>query len=378
MKRLFLTGLFFLQLPLLAKSLSCAVPENIVSTITPLFSETIAYTKRKVNVNAYSSNKEALEALYVKKAQFAVVRSDILWQLHKGSFKWSALKDAYISISILPYFANLYLVQANAYDDIDVEDLKDKNVSVGLMGESNAYLLKYLLKLTHTEHMVYYKSIAYTDSLRALQKKTIDAFFGFLPSDYENDTFHFQTIFSNQSTAFMEDASCYKVDYDGIHVPYMLIAAKDVSDEEIENVIYRLKEKGVFSPQTDAQYGPINRYVLQHLEQVQLAFNALAAKEEMHTKKERTTMLKVVSQTCLKYHYGFLKLLRRKPALKKKVRYIKSHHPSRYTEAKRLLQNIDTVLLYVDAHKTSCDHTLLAQKTAEFKNISKHIKLLAK
>jgi len=378
MKWRFFTFFLCLQLPLLAQSLSCAVPKNVVSTMAPLFSEKIAYTKLKVHIKSYANNKKALEALQEKKVKFAVVRSDILWQLHKEAFKSTHLKDTYIGISILPYFANLYLVQSNEYYDIDVEDLKNKDVSTGVLGEENGYLLKSLLKLTQTEYKVHYKSIAYVNSIKSIEHNTLDAFFGFLPSSYENDSFHFQTIFSNKSTAFMEKMGCYKVDYDGIHVPYMLIADKNATDEEIENMIYRLEEKNIFSAQTDERYGPVNRYVLQHLEQVQLALNAQAAKVASQKRDESIKAPMVVSKTCLKYHYGFLDLLRRKPGLKKKLRYIKNKRPSHYKQAKEYLRNIEMVLLNIDAEKHTCDKSILEEKTRKFKSIERSVKALAR
>jgi len=374
MKSFMLLLVLLLQFPLFAKSVYCAVPVNITPKVKTLFREKIDYTQMLVIPKPYTDNKAALTALLKKEVNFAVIRSDILWELEKGSFKWQALKKKYITISTLPYTAQLYLIRSPEYYDIDIEELKHKSVSIDMMGQANAYLLKRLLRLTGTQHTVQYKSIGYKTSLKRLNDNTLDAFFGFLPSSFENEHFHFQTIFSNRITTYLKNQNLYIVDYNGIHIPYTLIASNDTSDEEIENIIYRLEEKGIFAPQTDEHFGPMNLYVRQHLEQIQLALNAKAAKNISSSIKSP----KVSGQACLKYHYGFLDLLRRKPALKKKLRTIRSKYPTRYSDAKLYLKKIETILLNMDAHKQSCNTSILKEKTNSFKAVSRKINTLAR
>ena len=366
--------LFFLLLlsPIWAKKVLCAVPKNIHTELSPIFKKDIDYTHIKVITKPYPDNKKTLKALQDKKVKFAIVRSDILWHLQQDTFKWGKLKTDYITIGTLPLKAQLYLVRSSEYYDMDVENLKTKQVSVGNMGESNAYLLKSLLKLYHGEHAVHYKSIPYHTSLKALDDNEIDAFFGFLPPSYENDSFHFQSIFSKQTTHYLDSKKIYTIDYNGIYVSYTLVASKDANDEEIENVIYRLEERGIFEPQTDEHYGPVNRYVLQHLAQIRLVLNARTA-EKMSSQAPR-----ISSQKCLKYHYSFLDLLRRKPAMKKKLRLIKQKYPKRYTKARKYLYEAENILLNIDAQKQTCDLSYIKQKKKRFQHIEKNIYILEK
>jgi hypothetical protein len=352
-----------------AKNVLCAIPQNIHSELSSLFKTPIDYTHTKVIIKTYPDNKKTLKALQNKKVKFAIIRSDILWHLQQGSFKWRQLRENYITISTLPFKAQLYLVRSHEYYDMDLENLKTKEVSVGSMGESNAYLLKSLLNLYHGEYTVHYKSIPYNTSLKALDDNEIDAFFGFLPPSYENDSFHFQSIFSEQTTTYLEHQKLYNIDYNGIYVSYTLVASKDADDEEIENIIYRLEERGIFEPQTDEHYGPINRYVLQHLAQIRLVLSARAAKQSIQAPR-------ISSQTCLTYHYGFLDLLRRKPAMKKKLRLIKSRYPKRYTNARKLFYEAENILLNIDAQKQTCDLNYIKQKKRRFKKIIKNISSL--
>jgi len=371
MKYYFIFYLLLLS-PVWGKNVLCAIPKNIHSKLSHIFEEPIDYTHIQIVTKAYPDNKKTLQSLQDKKVKFAIIRSDILWYLQQGSFKWSHLKENYITIGTLPYKAQLYLVRSGEYYDMDVENLKTKQVSVGSIGESNAYLLKSLLNLNHEKYTVHYKSIPYQDSLQAIEDNEIDAFFGFLPPSFENDSFHFQSIFSEQTTHYLEDQELYTINYDGIHISYTLIASKYASDEEIENVIYRLEERGIFEPQTDEHYGLVNRYVLQHLAQIRLVLHARAA-QQVSTHAPR-----ISSQVCLKYHYGFLDLLRRKPAMKKKLRFIKGRYPKRYTNAKKFFYEAENILLKIDAQKQMCDLHFIQQKKNRFQHIEKNIYTLTK
>ena len=372
MKYYFLFYFFLLLSPIWAKTALCAVPKNMHAQISPIFKKNINYTHIKVITKPYPDNKKALQALQEKKVKFAIIRSDILWRLQEGSLKWSQLIGNYITISTLPYTAQLYLVRSSEYYDIDVENLKAKQVSVGSMGESNAYVLKSLLNLNQGKYSVQYKSIPYHDSLQAIEDNEIDAFFGFLPPSFDNDSFHFQSIFSEQTTHYLETQKLYTTDYNGIHVSYTLVASKDANDEEIENIIYRLEERGIFEPQTDEHYGPVNRYVLQHLAQIRLALSTRTTTQtSLHTPN-------ISSRVCLKYHYGFLDLLRRKPTMKKKLRLIKRKFPKRYLEAKKNLQEAENILLSIDAQKQTCDLSYIKQKKRRFEQIIKKLSSLKK
>jgi len=367
--------LFLLTLSQLqAKSVTCAIPKNMLSSVEPLFKEEITYTKMSVVTKAYTSNKDTLQALLKPHVKFAIVRSDVLLRLQEEKASWGALKDAYITIGTLPYLSKLYLVQAEDAYDIDLNSLKGQRVSIGSLGEGNAHVLKNLLHLNQLNYAVRYKRMSYEKSLLSLKKGSIDAYFAFLPPSFENGDFHFQTTFSNEVTSYLEQQVALHVDYTGTTVPYVLVADKNASDEEIENIIYRLEEKNIFSPQTDERYGTVNRYVMQHLEQIQLALNT----KPVTTTTQQTYAPRVSSQQCLTYHYGFLDLLRRKPPLKKKLRIIRNKKPSRYKEAKKYLRQIETVLLNMDAKKHTCDKGILEEKTKKFKSIERNVRALAR
>ena len=364
---LLLYVLFFVQAE--AKRLRCAVPEALYHDIDTLFKEKITYTKLQVKVIAYPDNKKALLAVKEGKSKFAVVRSDILWRLHEHRLRWEGFSESYITIATLPYQSHLYLVQDKEHGDINIDSLNKKQVSVGSIGEANGYLLKSILALNHMRYQIAYKSIPLKTSMKAIKFNELDAFFGFLPSMLESTNFHFQTLFSDQTTRYLESQEIYTVDYNGIHLPYILVAANDVTDEEIENVIYRLEERGIFTPQTDEQYGEMNLYLLQHLEQVKLALDARAP---IITPSKNSYIPHVLSEACLSYHYGFLDLLRRKPRLKKKVWRLGNK------KARSYLREIEQILLAIDRKKHTCDHRFLEEKTAAFKSIEQNIHILGR
>jgi len=350
------------------KQVLCAVPQSIAEDMSPLFRTAIAYTQMKVKLKSYADNKQSLQALADKEVKFAIVRSDILHALTQDTFHWPKLKDIYITLSTLPFSAQLYYVQSGVLYDIDLVDLQERVVSVGAMGDANAYVLKDLLGHYGLRHAIHYKSLDYKTSLQAIEDNTLDGYFGFLPKSFENDSYHFQSLFSDESMQYVKAQNIFSVNYEGISVSYTLLASKDASDEEIENVIYRLEEKKMFSPQTDENFGPVNLYVLEHLAQIQDALDVQAS--QLNKNVAKTTVL---SQVCLDYHYGFLDLLRRKPALKKRVRGLKRKGLTVYKVAKNELKEIENILLTIDAKKKVCDLSFIKNKKNVFLKIAHKI-----
>jgi len=355
------------------KDISCAVPSKIISFVSPIFKEKIVYTHRSVIIKPYQDNLAALNAVRSNKMDFAVIRADIL--AHIQTIK--PFSSEYITISMLPFVSRLYLVQNADEYDIDLDTLQEKNVSIDRLGEENAYLLKDILKQYDLKYSVHYKSIPYKETLQQLTDGELDAYFGFLPISYETGTYHFQSIFSNRTTAYFEDQGIYKVDYDGIHVPYILVASMKASDEKIENMIYRLTERKLFAPLTDIRFGEINRYVLQHLEQIRMSMEALQKKDSRLTAKKSQESSKM-RPACLQYHYGFLDLLRQKPPLKKKLKFIKHIHPEKYKQAWILIKEIDSILIKIDKNREECELHFLQKEKEKFRSVSKKIKILAK
>ena len=356
-----------------ATNFICAVPSQMKKKISTLFSPSLHYGENIIKIKIYPNNKSALQALAFGQANFAIIRADILWHIQSGSLNWHNLQGQYLNIASLPYIANLYLIQSFDKYDIDLMDLKKKKVSINTLGDANNFLLKSLLALFDIKYNIFYKSIPYSESFLKIQAHNIDAFFGFLPQGAENANFHFQNIFSSESMSFMQNIPCYQVDYDGIHTHYMLIANKKATDKEIESIIYILEKKGIFDASTDESYGAVNRYVVQHLTQVRRIIEEEDDKKLQIEHKSQQT----ATPLCLKYHYGFLDLLRKKPALKKKLRTIKQKYPNRYLEAKRSLQRIENILISIDKEKDSCSIKSLKQKSLLFKKISQKLYRLA-
>ena len=333
-----------------SRTIDCMVPREIIKKVQPLFKETILYNKLKVNVKATQDDKEALRYLVDEtKAKFAIVRRDVLWQIDQNK---SALKDSYILISELPFEAMLYLVQGVDSFDMDLDSLEKKKVSVGNLGEANNFYLKALLKKSRIRNTVLYKSIGYKKTIQALKKEKIDAYFGFLLPCKESNDLHFQTLFSEETEAYFKNMRIFNVDYNGIASPYVLVAAALADDEEIESMMYRLMEKELFVPVTYKGFGPINRYVLNHLEQVKIVLKSTYEKNKNN--EEQSRQVDVLSKVCRKYHYGFLKLLRQKPAWKKKLKRLGD--PKRRT---KLIKAFNRILLDLEAKKEQCDLTFL-------------------
>lgn len=355
-----------------AEEILCAVPGYIKPIVSSLFEKEVDYTKQSVKLIKYFDNKQTLLSLKDPKIKFAIVRSDILLKIQQDHLPWKKIKNHYITISTLPYSSQLYLVQNKDKYDINIDSLLGKRISIGSLGDEHGYILKSLLDPPEFRYQLNYMSLSFEKSLKSIKRNTLEAYFGFLPTQMETDKFHFQSTFSVKEISILKQHKGLDIRYFGASVSYILIANTNTNDKEIESLIYRLEEKGLFSPITDRRYGHINRYIVQHLEQIQMVLNTKNIIMQNSTEVKNP----MISKSCLNYHYGFLKLLRQKPALKKKIRMIRYRRPSKYKSAKSYLQRIEFILASIDAQKRNCDLFFLHKKTSSFKLTAQHINSL--
>lgn len=348
------------------KTITFSVPKMLLPRMQSVLPKRIGYTGMSVKTMTVDTNRDALLSLREHRADFALVRSDILWHLQRKELLWGNLTQEYITLSTLPFFSTLYLVQSAQNYDAYLSDLSGKRISVGSMGEGNGHMLKTLMRLLGAPFRIHYLSVRYASSLVKIRKGELDGFLGFLPSAFENDDFHFQTLFSREVTEWAKAEPYLKVDYDGIHVPWTIVAATWASDEAIENVLYSLSSRKIFSPQTDGRYGTVDRYVNQHMNQVRFALRLRAEQEAKAQMEEEPLPSKGrMGRVCLQYHYGFLKLLRRKPHLKRRAR--------RSVAARKILGQLESILIAIDRKKNSCDLSYLRSESDRFNRMASHI-----
>lgn len=337
----------------------CLVPRNIKNSILPLFSNTIPYTKMKVIIKGVSIENTINMLNQSQNIKFAIVRRDILWQIQQG--KESKQKSKYITIGELPYKAQLFLLQNSKDFDIDIDMLKGKTVSIGVLEDKNTKYIKNILNLYQSTYNLFYKSFSYKKSINGLHKGLIDVYFTFLPTLLNIDNIHKQTLFSKEVFSYFENLEIFEINYNGIFSPYILVASEDATDEEIENIIYRLMEKKIFNPITDTRFGIINQYVITHLESVKKAL-------QKESPKINQSINNHFNSICRKYHYGFLKLLREKPLLKKKLQNINN-----IKQKQKYIKQINKILINIDAHKSKCNLTYLKKRKKEFYILKKTI-----
>jgi len=357
MKILIIFICFFIYID--AKTIKCAISSTMDNAVKTIFKEKIAYSHLKVKTIVSQNILEDLNTQ--KNVKFAMIRRDILWQQQENN---TTFKNSYITISELPYFDQLFMIQQRDKLDLEIDMLVSKRVSIGSLDSHNVYYLKRLLNQYKDKYKVFYKSYTYKNSLKALDDNTIDTYFAFLPPSYGSSKYHFQTLFSDSTLRYFENTQVFKIDYNGIFSPYVLIASKEANDEEIENIIYRLMDKNIFSPLTDERFGTVNRYVMRHLSAVKSALE----KKRRLVLNVKNNGDKYIDITCRKYHYGFLKLLRQKPTFKKKVKKL-------YDSVKRksFLHDINKILLDIDSVKDECNLTFLSREKIKFNQIKKNI-----
>ena len=346
-----------------ASAQKLVAPKEVLKDITEIFKEKISYTGLEITSYSAQSNMSALKKIQNSKSQFAVIRADILYNVAHLHSRDTKLRDSYIVLSKLPYRAQLYLLQKKNASEIYLDELKYKKVSIDILGNDNSHMLKEILKIYGISFYIDYKALDMKDSLEEISSGKIDAFFGLLRKFKQHQFYNTQTIFSKRTINYLKaHPNGLEVgDYE-IQVPYMLVTSKKTSDEEIESIIYRLKKKKLFSPVTDTKYGMINLYLMQHLREVEMTIA-----QEQHSKINSS------SSICKEYHYGFLRLLRRKPSIKKVIKKIKRVSPTHYKQSMLLLKDINKVLVQIDAKRDRCDMQFLKDKKSEFLRIERSV-----
>jgi hypothetical protein len=110
---------------------------------------------------------------------------------------------------------------------------------------------------------------------------------------------------------------------------------------------------------------------MEHLNRVESTIAAEHQKKIDSFKKEG-----ISSQKCKEYHYLFLNLLKRKPNLKKLLKKIKKEVPQNYDKGRKLLREINFILIDIDSKRDRCDEIFLKSETKHFKEVEKKIKKL--
>ncbi len=365
MKRYLIVTIFLTSYFFASNNITCLVPNVLYNKIATIFKAPILYNKTNITTKKYKSTGDAIKKIVNSEAKCAIVRSDILYRIkNKYLYQDNNTTQGYIVLSRLPYTAKLYLVRPSVYNDINLRNLMGMTVSVDRITEDNVWALKALLGSAKS-HKIRYVSIPFTKSLKKMDKNEIDAYFGFLDESQENDLYHFQSHFTNSETNAINKEHLYLLDFNSIKVPYFIVTSKNTTDKEIEALLYRLAEKDLLTPITNKRYGKADSYLPLHLEQVKLALNERYKKEsDAHADGYRSS---IISSVCMTYHYGFLKLLRQKPLLKKRL----GHSMNR--RAKAVFYRLDNILVKIDAHKYECDLAYLKRQKKQFSDLSKQL-----
>ena len=359
-----------------ASAKKLAAPKEVLKDIAEVFKEKISYSDLKITAYPTPNNMSALKKVQNAKSQFAVVRADILYNVTRLHSQDTKLKDNYIVLSKLPYKAQLYLLQNKDTAEIYLDELKYKTVSIDVLG-NNSLLLKQILKMYGVSLHVDYKALEINESLEEISSGKIDAFFGFLRKFKQHQFYNTQTIFSKKTIDYLKaNPKGLEVGEYEIQVPYVLIAHKETSDEEIESIIYRLKKKKLFSPLTDTKYGMINLYIMQHLREIERIMEKELRSRIVAPGVALDGQVNARSAICKEYHYGFLRLLRRKPSIKKVLKKMKRVRPSHYKKGVLLLKDINKILIQIDAKSDRCNIQFLKDKKSEFLRVEKSVKNL--
>ncbi len=350
-------------------NITCLVPDTIYKKVAPIFKTLVSYTKTEIITKKYVSTSDAIKKITSNEVKCAIVRSDILYRIkNRYLYQEGNNTQGYIVLGRLPYTAKLYLVRPSVYNDINLKDLIGMTVSVGRITETNAWGLKIVLGGTKS-HKIKYVSIPFKMSLEKMDKNEIDAYFGFLDESQENDLYHFQSHFTDSEIESINNEHLYLLDFNSIKVPYFIITSAIATDKEIETLLYRLAEKDLLTPITSKRYGKADSYLPYHLEQIKLALSE-KYKIESNTYTD-DYKFDSLSSVCMAYHYGFLKLLRQKPLLKKKLS--KSTNMGGYSHKKAIFYGLDNILIEIDKHKYKCDLEYFKKQKKRFSNLSRQL-----
>lgn len=360
-------GLSVFVVGIYARDISCAVTKEVHQDAMLLLDGEMKYTKSNLTTHKQQSNLDALQAVSDNHADFAIVRADVLY----AATEQKKPNDYdYVVISKLPFKAKLFLIQDSSNIDIYLDELQGRLVSVDSLGDSSGHILKEALKPYNIHNSVALKAIDIDKSLDDIYLHKLDVYIGFLRKSPQNNNFNIQTIFSEETISHMKmHPRGTEVGEFDIEVSYMLIARANISNKEAKAIILRLKQQQLFDPPHSNQYGDVNIQLMNNLEDID--------KMLVGKKIQKSSSMPVRSgNICISYRHGFLKLLRRKPNIRKVLMRIKREHPKHYHLAKNYMKNLENILLEIDAQKSDCNGEYIQNKREIFLSVEEKIKRL--
>ena len=233
MQKVFLRYIWFLMLPLFSLA---SVPILISQSISDVVSSNNDVL-RLLDPIIQKNDSFILPAFIQGKANFAIVRSDILEEYYKKKNN----SRPYHIIGKVSKKSVLYYLSTQNNTIKSVKDLHHKTVSIGLLGDKANVYLKHILNENNSTYKINMISKDFFHSLSALKDERIDAIFMFGIEDFKikfrqyikpYPKGFFSTLKANKTLTCKKN-SCY--------MSYYLIAADSVGKQVMHNIYQQTK-----------------------------------------------------------------------------------------------------------------------------------------
>ena len=150
--------------------------------------------KIKANNIYRPNNMKIVKDLESSESNFAIVRGDVLGFKNAGTHNLSV----YNNYGILCQTSNNILFLVSNQEINSLYDLRDKILSVGEVSDIAQVYIQSMIKDNGIIRDIHFQSLSVNDSIKALEKKKIDAFFLFAPKEtiytYLKKGFHISSI----------------------------------------------------------------------------------------------------------------------------------------------------------------------------------------
>ena len=254
---IFLIQSYIYSLPIdsnITSSIEVNITMSMEKNITNIFSKF-----KNLKIITTQSTKESLDNIKNSVTDFAIVRRDLLYLSFKGLDGFNFI-DYYL-ISKIESFSYLYFIGKKNSNIRYTTDLRNRKISVGILGNLGNYFLKKILnKIENIQYKVHFYSYPINKSLEEIVSNNLDFIFAFSPTKIEDkiDKYFLKNIFLEKKFKNILLQNIGLRDEKQIKTQYYIISSNKITNIKLTPIIKFMKNNNLLKKEVNSAYGQIN------------------------------------------------------------------------------------------------------------------------